>query len=109
VSRISRSDGVVTVNVWLFAALPTTMMLLLRFHLLQVVLEPIEPLLPDVPVALGPISHFLERCRLDPAGPPLRLTPPGDEPGALEHAQMLRDRRHAHVEELGQFGDRTLA
>jgi hypothetical protein len=42
-------------------------------------------------------------------GPPLRLTPAHDQPGALEHAQVLGDGRHAHVERLGELGDRALA
>ena len=42
-------------------------------QLLEVGLQPIEALLPDVTVALGPLGHLLERPRLDAARPPLRL------------------------------------
>ncbi len=33
----------------------------------------------------------------------------GDQAGRLEHTQMLEDRRHRHVERLGELGDRRLA
>jgi hypothetical protein len=100
----------VTVNVLLFAALLTTMtLLLLRFHLLQVLVEPIEALLPQIPVARRPVGHFLERRRLDAAGPPLGFPPARDQARALEHAQMLGYRGQAHVKGLGQFGNRAFA
>src|SRR5687767_4299419 len=108
--RISRSDGVVTLKLWLFTALLTTMACsLLLVDLFQVAVEPIEPFFPDVAVALGPVGDFLERAGLDPAGPPLRVAPPRDQPGALEHPKVLRHGDQAHVERLGQLGDRAFA
>ena len=71
--------------------------------------EPIEALLPDVPVGHGPFGHVLERLRLDPARSPLRLAAAHDQPGPLQHAQVLGHGRHAHVEGLRQLGDRALA
>ena len=35
--------------------------------------------------------------------------PPRDQAGALEHAEVLRDRGHAHREWRRQLGDRALA
>src|SRR5688572_26202593 len=96
--RISRSDGVVTVNVPLFAALLTGMFLLLGFQLLQVGVETIEARFPEGAIALGPFGDFLDWSGVDPARPPLGLAAARDQSGTLEHAQVLRDGRHAHVE-----------
>src|SRR5262245_583076 len=110
---ISRSDGVVTLNVWLFATLLTAMSLLLvllfRVQFLKVMFEAIEPPFPDLAVALGPVSHFLQRARFQPARAPLRLAAARDESGPLEHAKVLRHGREAHVEWLGELADRVLA
>src|SRR6185436_2736386 len=84
VIRISRSDGVVTLKVSLFATRPPTMFLLLRFEMLQVGVQAIEPLFPDGAVALGPLGDLLERRRLQAAWPPLRFPSTRDQTGALE-------------------------
>src|SRR5262249_49088867 len=47
----------------------------------QIFVEPIEPLLPELPIALQPFVDALERLRFDLAGPPLRLTAARDQPG----------------------------
>src|SRR5262245_20773854 len=74
VMRISRSDGVVSSNVSLFAALLTgDMSELLRFEILQVDFQSIEPLLPRRAVALEPFRDVLQRCRPEAARAPLRL------------------------------------
>src|SRR6266545_2985239 len=105
VIRISRSDGVVTVKVSLFAALLTAMFLLLRFELLPIGIEPIATLFPDRAIAVGPVGHLPERARLGPAGPRLRRPSSRDQSRSFEHAQVLRDGGETHVERLGQFGD----
>src|SRR5688572_16831078 len=87
--RISRSDGVVTVNDPLFATVPAAMFLLLGLQLLDIRLEAIEALFPHRAIALGPLGHFLEPGRFQPARSPLRLTAARDEPGALEHPEVL--------------------
>jgi hypothetical protein len=46
---------------------------------------------------------------VEPAGAPLRLAALLDEAGALQHLEMLRDRRQAHVEGGRQLGDRRLS
>src|SRR5919198_5340796 len=71
VSRISRSEGVIDWNVPLFAAVPAIMFVLLCLKLVQIRIQPIEALLPDVAIALRPVDHVLQRCRPDPAGAPL--------------------------------------
>src|SRR5262245_17209983 len=109
VRTISRSEGVVTLKVSLFAARTAGMSLLLRFQVLQVHLELVEASLPDVAIALRPLGDLLERARLDPAGPPLGLAALGDEARALQHAQVLGDAGQAHVERLRQLRDRALA
>ena len=68
VSVISRSDGVVALNVSLFAARACGHVFFsFCFQFLQVVVEPIEARFPDVPVALGPVGDLLERAGLDAA------------------------------------------
>src|SRR5712691_3119059 len=92
VNRISRSDGVVTLKLSLFATRLTAMFFLLRFELPQVGIEAIETLFPDRAIALGPVGHFLERPHLEPAGPPLGLASARDQARPFEHAKMLGDR-----------------
>src|SRR5882724_8048682 len=106
--RISVSDGVVTTKLSVFALL-TTMTFLLRLQFLQVLVQTIESLFPDVAVALGPLGNRFERGPLDAARPPLRITPAGDQPRTLEDPEVLGHRGHAHVERLGELADRALA
>src|SRR4029453_17880665 len=110
VMTISRSDGVVTVKVLLFATLLTAMFLLLlfRFQFLEVTLEAIEPPFPDLAIALGPVGHFLQRAGFEPARAPLRFAAARDESRPLEHTQMLRDGGQAHVERRGELAHRAL-
>src|SRR5437773_5993753 len=108
VSWMSRSDGVVTLKLSLFATRFTAISLLLRFELPQVGIEAIETLFPDRAVALGPRGDFLERSRLEPAGPPLGLASTRDQARPFEHPQMLRDRGQTDLERSGQLGDRAL-
>src|SRR5258706_443670 len=59
--------------------------IVLGLQLAQVHFETIETLLPEAPVVLQPLVDRLERLRLDPARPPLRLAAARDQPGALQH------------------------
>src|SRR5438128_464933 len=83
-------------------------LLLLRLQLLQVNVQAVETLLPKAAIFFEPIVDAFQRPRLDPAGPPLRFAPPRDQPGALQHLEMLGDGGAAHLEGLGEFADRRL-
>src|SRR6266508_440639 len=85
------------------------MSLLLHLQFLQVLVQPIESLLPDHAIALDPLVDFLERARRERRRPPLRLLAARNEPGALEHLQVLADRGQAHVERFGELADRCAA
>src|SRR5579863_1836108 len=84
-------------------------LLLLALQLLQVVLEPIEALLPEDAILLQPVCRMLERMRFEPPWAELRITTATDQPSALEHFQVLRHGGEAHVERPGQLVDRSFA
>src|SRR6266540_202481 len=107
VMTISRSDGVVIVSL-LLPLPPIALLLSSRLELLQVLLQPVVALLPEAAVPLGPLGDLLEWPRLEPGGPPLPLPASCDEPRPLQHLQVLRDRRQAHLERLRQLGDGSL-
>src|SRR5579872_844829 len=98
----SRDDSVA-------AVLVAGILLLLLLHLAQIFFETIETLLPETPIVFDPLGGILERARLEPARTPLRLAPARDEPRALQYLEMLGNRGKAHLEGLGEFGDRGLA
>src|ERR1700704_1079591 len=83
-----------------------TMILAFFFHCLdfaQIGVQPIEALLPELPVPLHPIGDVLERRCLEPAGPPLRLAAARDQPRGFQHLEMLGYRGEAHLERFGQL------
>src|SRR5690606_27569966 len=99
------------------AAAPPEARLALRFagwlaggrallELVEVVAQAIEALLPEAPVALCPVGHGLEGRGFELAGTPLGLPALTDQPGALQHPQVLGDRRSAHAEGRRQLLDR---
>src|SRR6266581_4728060 len=49
----------------------------------EVVLQAIQPLLPEPAVFLKPVVDALQRVEFDPAWPPLRLTAARDQAGVL--------------------------
>src|SRR5687767_13362446 len=71
--------------------------------------ELLEALLPVRAVLADPLGDVAERLRAQAARPPLRLPSLLDQPGSLEHPQVLGDRRLAQVERRGELGDRCLA
>src|SRR5215510_2455235 len=73
VSAISRSDGVLTLNVPLFAAVLTDMSLLLCLQVAQIHIEAIEASFPQRAVPLGPLGDLLQRRRVDSARTPLSV------------------------------------
>src|ERR1700693_1470838 len=113
VTDISWVPGLITNSVSAMVAAPFPVLLsLIVFHLLlyffQVLAQPIETLRPDLPVALDPLGHLFEPLRLEPARPPLGLAPLRDQPGALQHLQVLRNAREAQCERFRQLGHRLL-
>src|SRR5436190_21131700 len=90
------------------ALLPAAMFLLLPLQLTQIIVQAIEALLPETAIVLQPLGGILERTRLKPAGPPLRLATARDQPGALQHLEVLGDGGQAHLKGRGQLRDRGL-
>src|SRR5688572_25542840 len=72
----------------------------------QIVTQAIEPRIPEPAVILEPVCNLAQWVRLEPARTPLRRAAARDQSGALQHLEMLRNPRKAHVERLGQLGDR---
>src|SRR5215207_5018868 len=82
---------------------------LLGLELAQVVVEPVEALVEEAAVVLEPAVDALQSLGIEAAGTPLRLAAAGDEAGALQHLQMLRDGGQAHAERLRELRDGRLA
>jgi len=82
------------------------MSLLLHLQFLQVLVQTIEPLLPDDAIALDPVIDLFERARLERRRPPLRLLAARHESRPFEHLEVLANRGEAHVERLRDFGHR---
>jgi hypothetical protein len=78
-------------------------------QLAQIILQAIEALFPETAVTLEPVGRILERAGGQSAWTPLRFAPPLYQAGALQHFQVLRNGRHAHLERLCQLGYRSLA
>src|SRR6266704_2818981 len=88
---------------------PSAMFLLLRLQPAQIGVETIEALVPEAAIVLEPLGDVLERGAFETAGPPLRRAAARDQPGALQHLEMLGDGGTAHRERLGELADRALA
>src|SRR5215470_11612760 len=74
--------------------------LLLGFKIREICVHLVETFGPEAAIARQPVVDGLERSRLQPTGPPLRLAPARDEARDLQHLQMPRHRRQADVEGL---------
>src|SRR5262245_23500205 len=103
VMTIWLSVGVVNVVIPVLFAMTISAPPLLE--LFQVGIEALIVLLPVPAIGAGPFGDLLERPRFELTRSPLRLAAAHDEPGTLEHPQVLRDRRPAHVERLRELGD----
>src|SRR5262245_20002236 len=77
--------------------------------LAEVLVESVVALTEELLVPLEPRRDVSQRLGLQPAGTPLRLATLLDEAGSLEHLQVLRDRRQAHIERRRQVAHRRLA
>ena len=63
----------------------------LRLQDFEIVVEPIEALLPQAAIAFEPVVNAFQRGRFEPAGPPLRLAAARDQAGVFQHLEMLGD------------------
>src|SRR5437763_12261334 len=107
VEAISRSDGVVTSSLLPLGAI--VLLLSSYLELFQVLVQPVVALLPEAAVPLRPLRDLLQRPRLEPGRPRLPFPAPGDEPGPLQHLQVLGDGREADLERRRQLGHRGLS
>jgi hypothetical protein len=71
--------------------------------------EALEPALPEPAVVFEPFGGFRERPCLEPPRPSLRVAAAGDQAGAFQHLEVLRDGGLAHREGLGQLRHRRIA
>src|ERR1700754_2255766 len=82
-----------------FCAAASPIFLVLFFlQLLEVVVEAVEALLPELAVGFDPAGDLPQGLRLDLAGAALRIAAARDEPCVFQDLQMLRDVRQRHVE-----------
>src|SRR6266404_7046405 len=79
------------------------------FHLRQDGVEAAVTLLDAVPVALDPGVHQVQGLDLQAHRPWLRPSRPADEPGVLEHPQVLVDGLQRHPVRLGQLAHGRVA
>src|SRR5437763_3352862 len=77
----------------------------LRLESFEVVVHAVEAGLPDGPVLLRPCRALLERCRVEAARSVLGSLATYDQPGPLEHLDVLRNRRKRHLERRGELVD----
>jgi hypothetical protein len=82
---------------------------LLCLDFLQIVVQSIQPLFPEMPVTFGPLLDLFQRAPLDPAASELGIASLRNQACPLKHAKVLRDARLAHCKWLGKFTYRALA
>src|ERR1700730_7337349 len=71
-------------------------------------IETVEAVFPEVAIALGPIRNLPQRTRFQSTRSRLGRATARDEAGALQHLEMLGDRRLRHVERRRQLVDGRL-
>src|SRR4051812_7848405 len=62
-----------------FSSFFAAMILLLALNFLDILIEPIEALLPETAVMIDPVGHMPERLGVEPARPPLRIAAADDQ------------------------------
>src|SRR5262245_3392179 len=82
--------------------------LLLSCQLLDDRVQLIEACVPELAVHLHPLPLFLEPAWAEHAGPHASDLLRGDEPGLLQHADVLLHAREGHVERGRQVADRSV-
>ena len=75
----------------------------------QISLERIQPRFPEQPVAFEPVPGFPHRAGSEHAIDHTALFLALDEPGVLEHVQVLHESRQRHVERPCKLGHRAPA
>src|SRR5262245_26220309 len=70
----------------------------LGLQLTQVIVEAVEPFLPEPSIGAEPVVDGLESSRLDAARPPLRLAAARDQTRPLQHLEVLGNGGKAHLE-----------
>src|ERR1700742_317232 len=75
----------------------------------EIAIHFVEAAFPEAAIVFEPAVHFLQRSRLELAGPELRVTAARDETGALENFEMTRDGLKRDVERFGKFIDGRFA
>src|SRR5436190_12979861 len=75
----------------------------------QVLLQAVEVRLPEPPILAQPLRGVTQRPCAQAGRAVLRRSPPGDEPGALQHLEVLGHGLQAHRERLGELVDGRLA
>src|SRR5262249_3211365 len=86
-----------------------TLFMVVSLHLLQDSVKPAVALLGADPVALDPGIHQVESPNLEAHRPGLRPWRPADQPGLLEHPQVLVDGLQRHLVRLGQLAHGCVA
>src|SRR5919199_288937 len=84
-------------------------LVLLALQFAEGFVEASEALLPDGAVVLDPVGDVLESGGLEAAWPPLGASALGDEPGFLEHLEVLGDGGQTELERFRQLEDGRLA
>src|SRR5215211_6031985 len=72
---------------------------------LEACFEAVEAAFPERTILLEPSDGVLQRRRSQPRGPKLRRATTGDQPGLLQHLEVLGDRLDADRKGLGQLVD----
>src|SRR5260221_6787745 len=75
----------------------------------QELVQALEALFPVAAVLVHPVRDVPQRACPQPSRTPLRVAALLDEPGPLEHPEVLGDGRLTHVEGFRQVLDRCLA
>src|SRR5262249_45534131 len=74
----------------------------------EVVVHPVEAVLPHRPVLLRPGRDLLQWCGVEAERSELGAVTPHDQPRPLQHVDVLRDGRKRQVERLGELVDGRL-
>src|SRR6476469_6732421 len=83
--------------------------LLLPFQFLDNLVQLVEAFVPELAIPLEPYRLFLQSAQAELAGSHAPDLLRGDEPGLLQHADVLLHAREGHVELLGKVRDGSVS